>query len=149
MKFLLVMTLAAGLAVGVVKTDNPDANQKDLEKLQGTWAFVSVKFAGTAVSADQARQSSYVIKGKNLTVLPAGKSLGPIPFQIDTTLKPKAIDLLRPKVQIGVQPAVGIYELQEDRLLICFAQTGKPRPTAFVSDARIGNTLVICKRVKP
>src|SRR5713101_5584852 len=139
MKLYIVVALAAGSMGVVVKPEKQDAGRKELDKLQGTWVFVSVKFAGAASSPDQVKQSKYVIKGSSLSIIYGGRSLGPIPFQIDPAKKPKAIDILRPKVPNGVQPAVGIYALQGDSLTICFAQTGKPRPTAFISDGKTGN----------
>jgi hypothetical protein len=43
---------------------------------------------------------------------------------------------------------LGIYKLEDDRLTICMAAPGKPRPTAFKAEKGSGYTLRTFTRVK-
>ena len=43
---------------------------------------------------------------------------------------------------------LGIYEIKDDMLKICFAKPDKPRPTEFSAEEGSGNTLVVLKRLK-
>ena len=43
---------------------------------------------------------------------------------------------------------LGIYELKDDELKICFAKGGGERPTEFLSKAGTEQSLVVLKREK-
>jgi uncharacterized protein (TIGR03067 family) len=65
-------------------------------------------------------------------------------FKLDATQSPKTID----SVLAGQEgkPIPGIYEFDGDKLRICAAPPGKPRPKDF--EARLGSqhTLVVWER---
>jgi uncharacterized protein (TIGR03067 family) len=104
------------------------AEEKNGQQLQGSWKVVVAEAADKGVIvgdvltfADDNRLNfekvrDQVVKKDSAT------------FSVDATKKPKAIDLHPDK-----KPVLGIYELNGDRLKMCFSRPGKPRPTKFDS----------------
>src|SRR5262249_2292931 len=81
-----------------VQVEAGDASRKDAERLQGTWAAVSVERGGKPLSADEVKKLDIrlTVKGDRLTLMPLA-SRGPehFPhgtFRLDATRRPKAID---------------------------------------------------------
>ncbi len=142
-QFLIIASISVSLAA-----DNPQdpASKKDLNGLQGTWKLVSAMKDGEALPEDKVKNTSIVIKGDTF-VFPesaeyATSKEGTI--KLDATKKPKQMDATsnREKVMLG------IYKLDGDRYKVCFAPTGKPRPSEFASKPGSGNLLQVWKRKK-
>src|SRR5438270_323514 len=106
----------------------PDAVEKELAQLQGTWQLVSAVKDGKQMPEEQAKQIRVVIQGSKHTVyFGSDIVVKDVPFKIDPTRKPKAVDDLLADGQV----VRGIYELDGDSLRSCVAAPGKERPTAF------------------
>ena len=141
-QFLIIASISVSLAA-----DNPQdpASKKDLNGLQGTWKLVSAMKDGEALPEDKVKNTSIVIKDDTF-VFPesaeyATSKEGTI--KLDATKKPKQMDANdREKVMLG------IYKLDGDRYKVCFAPTGKPRPSEFASKPGSGNLLQVWKRKK-
>ncbi len=142
-QFLIIASISVSLAA-----DNPQdpASKKDLNGLQGTWKLVSAMKDGEALAEDKVKNTSIVIKDDTF-VFPesaeyATSKEGTI--KLDATKKPKQMDATsnREKVMLG------IYKLDGDRYKVCFAPTGKPRPSEFASKPGSGNLLQVWKRKK-
>jgi len=141
-QFLIIASISVSLAA-----DNPQdpASKKDLNGLQGTWKLVSAMKDGEALAEDKVKNTSIVIKDDTF-VFPesaeyATSKEGTI--KLDATKKPKQMDAFdREKVMLG------IYKLDGDRYKVCFAPTGKPRPSEFASKPGSGNLLQVWKRKK-
>ncbi len=141
-QFLIIASISVSLAA-----DNPQdpASKKDLNGLQGTWKLVSAMKDGEALPEDKVKNTSIVIKDDTF-VFPesaeyATSKEGTI--KLDATKKPKQMDATdREKVMLG------IYKLDGDRYKVCFAPTGKPRPSEFASKPGSGNLLQVWKRKK-
>ncbi len=141
-QFLIIASISVSLAA-----DNPQdpASKKDLNGLQGTWKLVSAMKDGEALPEDKVKNTSIVIKDDTF-VFPesaeyATSKEGTI--KLDATKKPKQMDAFdREKVMLG------IYKLDGDRYKVCFAPTGKPRPSEFASKPGSGNLLQVWKRKK-
>jgi uncharacterized protein (TIGR03067 family) len=132
------MLIAAGPADG-------DATKKDLEKMQGDWAAASMVVDGTKLSDDEAQCLFRTVKGDHYTVYHFNKEIGKGALAIDATKKPKTIDA----TPAGkAKPLRGIYELEGDRLKVCFAPPGKDRPTDFEAKEGSGHTLTVWEREK-
>jgi len=145
MKARLLMIPAAVLLIAADKPPDP-ASKKDLDGLQGTWKLVSAMKDGEALPEDKVKNTSIVIKDDTF-VFPesaeyATSKEGTI--KLDATKKPKQMDATsnREKVMLG------IYKLDGDRYKVCFAPTGKPRPSEFASKPGSGNLLQVWKRKK-
>jgi len=142
-QFLIIASISVSLAA-----DNPQdpASKKDLNELQGTWKLVSAMKDGEALPEDKVKNTSIVIKDDTF-VFPesaeyATSKEGTI--KLDATKKPKQMDATSTEKKV----MLGIYKLDGDRYKVCFAPTGKPRPSEFASKPGSGNLLQVWKRKK-
>ena len=143
MKLLLPSALRAGLCLAA---DAPqEAAKNDLESLQGTWSVVTLENDGTPSPPESVKGSTFVVKGDRYT-LKGGQDTFRGTLKLDPTKKPKALDATfvdddgkdKGKAQ-------GIYELDGDRLRICWRE-GDKRPAEFASKPGSGARLIVLKR---
>jgi uncharacterized protein (TIGR03067 family) len=88
------------------------------------------------------------VKGDRYTVSRYRKVAGKGTIKLDATKKPRTIDAL-PAVAAGNAGAIlGIYEFDGNRLKLCFARPGMPRPTELRSKEGSGHTLTVWQREK-
>ena len=98
---------------------------KDDDAIQGMWRVE--KYEGTdGPPPDEVAKARIVFGDGKVTTLMAGAPEdNPLPYTLDPTAKPKAIDFTE---KAGV--LAGIYELDGDTLRLCMAKgTGMARPT--------------------
>ncbi|PYL10523.1 MAG: hypothetical protein DME33_00660 [Verrucomicrobia bacterium] len=141
----LLMIAALGLLLGAVKPQDP-ASAKDLEGLQGTWKLVSATQDGKALPDDKVKKTTIVFKHDTFrfpeSAEYATSRSGTV--KIDATKQPKHMDAISTKGEV----MLGIYELNGDNYKVCFAPTGKPRPSEFVSNPGSGYILQVWERKK-
>jgi uncharacterized protein (TIGR03067 family) len=125
-----------------------DTSKKELKKLEGTWATVSIEAAGQKVSdEDEIKTRKLTTKGDKYT-LKVGNETVQGTIEINPTKKPKTIDVKPDSGSNKGKTLLGIYELDGDNLKICLALPGRDRPTAFTTAAENGQQLVVYKRGK-
>jgi uncharacterized protein (TIGR03067 family) len=112
-----------------------DANNKDLNRLQGDWAAVSMVYDGHKLPDDDAQSLFRTVKGEQYFLFLFKKVIGKGTFKIDATKQPKTIDFLSASAAANSQPIHGIYELDGDTWKVCYASPGKERPKEFQSPA--------------
>jgi uncharacterized protein (TIGR03067 family) len=115
------------------KPDSPkgdEAAAKEVAKLQGTWAVVSVEQDGQAVGADDVKSMRLVVKGNERVLRNGDEVLFRTTFKLDPTKSPKQIDLT-PADGPADRPILGIYELKDDSMKVCLALGGGDRPKEF------------------
>jgi uncharacterized protein (TIGR03067 family) len=132
-----VCLLAAGDA-------SDDASKKDLKKLQGDWAAVSMVVDGDKIPDDEAQALFRTIKDETYTVSRFNKVLGKGTFKLDATKKPKTIDI----TPANGKPILGIYELDDQTFKFCYARPGKERPADFSAKKGSEHTLTVWEREK-
>ena len=147
MKQKLLMMLALSTLLGGYALEE-DASKKDLEKLQGDWAQVSMVVDGEKLPDDEAQALFRSIKGEQYTVFRFKKALGKGSFKIDATNKPRTIDALPVIAGQKLKPMLGIYECDGAKLKLCFARAGQPRPADFSAEKGSGQTLSVWEREK-
>ena len=118
----------------------------DLDKMQGTWNLVSAMEDGKALSEDQVKQTTIVVKGNTFRFPgPAEDATARAgTFKLDETKNPKEMDSTSDEKEISL----GIYELESDSYKVCFAPAGKPRPANFSSEPGSGQILQVWQRQK-
>jgi len=118
----------------------------DLDKMQGTWNLVSAMEDGEALSEDQVKQTTIVVKGNTFRFPgPAEDATARAgTFKLDETKNPKEMDSTSDEKEISP----GIYELESDSYEVCFAPAGKPRPANFSSEPGSGQILQVWQRQK-
>jgi len=124
-----------------------DESAKELVKLQGAWSVATLQEGGKDQVDDNTKKLSIVIKEDIFSFKFAGqpKTLD-MKLNLDPSSKPKGADLASTNRQ--GQVALGIYELREDELKICWSRNGKERPNDFKTNASDDRILMILKRLK-
>jgi uncharacterized protein (TIGR03067 family) len=126
-----------------------DANNKELKKLQGIWIPISVEIDGSVASPDELRKMRVTITDNEWILHIEGKLVAKGTFKVDPAKEPATIDMIDPQARARKQAKLGIYKLDGDMLVTCFAALGKERPSKFSGNARNGQELVVYKRQKP
>jgi uncharacterized protein (TIGR03067 family) len=137
--FLLLAFCTPGLTVGqgakgpgLPAQPKKDPVAQDLKALEGTWLVISHEINGQKASDTDFRTfEKIVVSGGKMHF--ADDIV--LPFTIDPTKSPKAIDLDLPGVMMAGAHLKGIYSLEKDELKLCHSQSpvGK-RPKQFSSD---------------
>jgi uncharacterized protein (TIGR03067 family) len=140
------MFLFSMVLIPAVDDPKADATAKDLEKMQGDWAVVSVIRDGVKDEDDNAQSLFRTVKGHEYTVFLFDKPLGNGTLQIDATKKPKTIDSF--PANLAGKALLGIYEIEGDTIKTCYAAASKERPTEFSSKKDSGHTLMVWEREK-
>jgi uncharacterized protein (TIGR03067 family) len=145
----VVAALVAAVAVG---TAGAGEKKSDADVIRGKWKVVSAKeTAGFDNNIDVAeyKDSVWTFAAKEFTIT-KGKGETKLAYALDPTQKPKQIDLGKNLAgRDKDQPFVGIYELDGDRLTICYTLFNA-RPTDFSMGKGIAaiKRLVVLKRQK-
>ncbi len=122
-----------------------DDAKGDHETIPGTWQVVSAEDSGTKAPGEAVKNIKWVITKDTITYK-FGDKTTKLSYKLDATKKPKWIDLTE-----GDKTTLGIYELDGDKLKICFPEGGKKeRSTAFESKPNsVNDVLITLKREKP
>jgi uncharacterized protein (TIGR03067 family) len=126
----------------VAAANAQDDAKKDLDKLQGTWKAEKMIFMGEDAPADVVGKFTLTCKGSEF--IPSDNASDVATIKLDTTAKPKAIDLTEKNKKVSL----GIYELDGDTLKLCFAEPGTDRPKAFESAKGSKVFYIVMKREK-
>jgi len=140
---VLVLALAA-----VAEGAKEDAAAEDLKRMQGNWVVVSMEVDGLKVPDDDAMALFRSVKGDRYTVSRYRKVVGKGTIKLDATKKPRAIDALPAGATGEAKSLLGIYEFDGNKLKLCFARPGMPRPTEFSAKEDSGHTLTVWQREK-
>lgn len=145
MKLAAWLMLALG---GLLLADKPkgDANKKDLEKMQGDWALVSLTRDGMKFPDEDAQALFRTVKSNQYTVARYEKVIGKGTFTLDATKKPHTIDFVPDTEKDKSRALRGIYKFTGGKLTICYAPIGKERPTEFTSKEGQAWTLAVWER---
>ena len=130
-----------------------DPSKVDLEKLQGTWLTVTLVSDGDTVVDEKTPPkpgptTKLVYDGNKWLIKVGDKAVASGIFKIDSTKKPKEIDILDDSGVKNDKTKLGIFELDGDTYKFCLAPAGKPRPSEFTSKAGSGHSLGVNKREK-
>lgn len=154
MKQYLIASLAAGLLivsgfVGCNATSNAKtvANE-DLKRMDGTWTMVRGEMNGKPLSQQEVNSAELIIVGDNYTVRLGDEGVKKGIQKLDATKTPKQINAHDTEGPTTGEN-LGIYEFTTDGdFRVCFAATGKERPTEFVSTPDNGQFIHVWRRAK-
>ena len=129
------------------KEDKPAAAD-DLQKMAGTWTLAAGEQDGAPLPEEVVKNGKLTIVGDAYTVELGELGVKKGTQKIDATKSPKQID-----AQDAAGPTVGlnlgIYEFTADGdFRVCFAATGKDRPTEFATKADSGHFMHLWRRAK-
>jgi uncharacterized protein (TIGR03067 family) len=147
--FLIFMTGSLMLA-----DDSSQDSKGDLDKLRGSWLTVSLVNDGKTLVDEKAPPkegpATKLVYDGNAWIIKVGdKTVVKGVFKIDSTKKPKEIDIMDESGVQNDKTKLGIYELDGDTYKFCLAPAGKARPQDFTSKKGTGQSLGVSKRAKP
>jgi uncharacterized protein (TIGR03067 family) len=146
MKQTFILALAVGLFAASSLLGRDSAND-DSQQLQGTWTLTSGEKDGEPLPEQVLKNSKLTIIGDAYTV-----QLGAVILKgtqkLHTTMTPKQIDA-RDTEGPTIGQNYGIYEITPTGdFRVCFAATGKDRPTDFVTTPGSGHFTHVWRRIK-
>jgi uncharacterized protein (TIGR03067 family) len=117
--------------LGADDAGKQEAIRKELKRLEGTWLLVSAERNGQEAPKEALTDSRLVMQGDKFTIHQAGGTFeGTI--GLDPTRKPKAYDARATRDGRKVS-TLGIYEIDDDTLRICYTPEGGQRPKEFAT----------------
>src|SRR6516162_6482540 len=148
---LVALFCAVGFAAsggfGTRADDKADL-EKEVRKFQGTWTFESSKTGGKELPAGELKGLILTFEGDKHTVKKGDEVIQVGTQKIDPTKSPKTIDVTMTEGPNKGMVMLGIYEIDENTLKVCFDPQGKKRPTDFKSPPGSENFVNVHKRVK-
>jgi uncharacterized protein (TIGR03067 family) len=137
-----IQHLAAALLLLVCSFSFADEKaDKEIAKLTGEWKVESATFDGNAVPAQQSDLMGFTIEGKKIVA--KANPNDPATLTIDPLATPAVMDTTDAKGTVNP----GIYKLEGEKLTICSAWPGDPRPAAFESPKGKRYVLMVATRV--
>jgi uncharacterized protein (TIGR03067 family) len=146
-KCLWFVVLASLAVSGKMQgADRIDGSEDVLKKIQGTWKFVSQEVDGKSRSKDELAKQTITFAGDKWTVRRDGKVVQAGTHQFDPAKKPGQVDAVVMEGEDKGATMLGVFELKEDTLHVCFDLKGKNRPTDFTNKA--GRMTAVVERQK-
>jgi uncharacterized protein (TIGR03067 family) len=146
MKTRCLTVLVIGL---LLAADAPtDAQKKELDKLQGTWAATTIEYNGEQVLG-AIKDLEVVVAGDTMTIKSGASEVGKYgtaTLKLDPTTTPKLIEVGITKGDGKGTTFEAIYDVDKDEWKLCLKPFGKERPGKFESKADSGDVLIIFKR---
>ena len=130
----LLVCLSAAFGVCAVPGT---AAADDLKKFEGTWVVTSAKLDGEELPGQVGQEYTFTL-GK-LILRKGDRVLDTAKVVMDSSAKPKAVDLVSDNLREGESPAKFIYELDGDVLRLC--RGDKERPASFTGKELVVFTL--------
>ena len=129
--------------------DKDAAINKDRKQIEGTWRAIALEVSGNKAMVEDAKKLT-VVNGSDGTwsLRSEGKEISKGTSTIDPTKNPKTIDLTWTEGEGSGNQYLGIYELGEKTRRLCFAPSGKARPTEFSTTPVNEHILVTFEREK-
>ena len=122
-------------------------NTGDARNIEGTWLPVKAELAGKLMSDASVKSIRYLrLAGGRYEV--QAESLDKGDYTIDPAAKPKVIDIKGVEGPNAGKKIPAIYELDGDRLTICYGLDGTQRPTEFKTEKTTMNFLITYRRKK-
>ncbi len=138
--------LTAGLLLPANAAEE-GASRREMERLQGTWQFVTWEVQGVAKPTEEVAQYTAVLKGDLWTVSKGDKIAAQVVFRVDPTKTPKTMDFIDINRARNMR---GIYSLEGDTLRFCDRDVEKgDRPSQFATTPESGLVMVVLRRLRP
>jgi len=142
-KSLCLVVIASLAATGVLLGGD---NEAVLKKIQGTWRFVSQEMDGKEAPKDKLEKMTITFEGDKWTVRAGDKVVQGGTHKFDPTKKPGQVTAMVKEGENKGTTMLGIYEMKENTIKVCFDPKGKERPTSFSS--KDGRFMAVVEREK-
>ena len=117
------------------------AVKEELDRHQGTWRTTSSIYDGQEAPEQIVRSITRIVEKDHVVWKRDGKSFAGTRIELDPSSDPRTIDVIPDGGKDRGERVLGIYKLEKDRLTICMAAPGRPRPGEFKADKGSGCTL--------
>jgi uncharacterized protein (TIGR03067 family) len=107
--------------------------ENELNKIQGTWKFLSQERDGKARPADEVAKLKITFTGDKWSVRYEDKVVQAGTHTLDSSKKPAQVDAVVTEGEGKGSTMLGIYELKGDTMKVCFDPKGKQRPNSFTA----------------
>lgn len=129
------------------KAARDEAIRRELQKFQGTWTVESQELDGKPAKSIEIASRTFFC-GADVFLVRKGTELLQLGVhKIDPSQSPKTINATIAKGLYQGETMLGIYEIDGDRLKVCFEIEGQKRPGEFKTAARQGRFLTVYKRI--
>ena len=136
-----------GLGLGLAVAEANAAGRNKGDGLSGRWTWVGFEQAGIVAAADQLKGWVMTVKNDHLAIEGPSRARIEADFTLDTTSRPKGIDLAFFSNQTRGKTVAGIYEIRGETLRICIPSAlAKGRPKDFAATSANGCTLYVFAR---
>jgi uncharacterized protein (TIGR03067 family) len=123
-----------------------DAEKKERELLQGTWAMAALEVDGKDVGVDKVQGTVLTIKGDRYSVKTQKTEISCV-IRLDPKKDPPTIDMVFTDPATGEKTHKGIYKFKGDTLQICRGLGAEqPRPDQLATWPNTGYFVVTWKR---
>ena len=137
---------AASAGSDILAGDKADL-EKDVRIIQGTWTFESSEAGGKALPAGELKGLILTFEGDKHTLKMGDQVVQVGTQKIDASKSPKTIDVTMTEGPNKGMVMLGIYEIDDTTLKVCFDPQGKKRPTEFKSAPGSQNFVNVHKHV--
>ena len=141
-----ILTLLSVAALGFGEARDKE-KKDDTKALDGTWTAETAELAGEKFSEETRKAIKLVLEGGKYT-LTISKGADKGTCKVDSSKKPKELDISGTDGPNKGKTYLAIYELDKDTLKVCYDLCGKARPTEFKTKANTQLFLVTYKRSK-
>jgi uncharacterized protein (TIGR03067 family) len=152
MRYSLFGLLVVGVLLTTIASADDaakdEAVKNDRKRIEGTWTVTALTVNGNKAKDEDAKKIT-VVNGSDGTwsVRSEGKEISKGTSTFNPTEKPRSIDFTPTEGDAKGDLFLGIYKLGKNTRKLCFAPSGKDRPTEFSSTPENQYILVTFERV--
>jgi uncharacterized protein (TIGR03067 family) len=148
-RYLTLVSMAGVLSLAMAAIAVPQ-EKGDAALLQGKWKVTKIIKRGNILAENRIADMSFEFSKDKLTILARGADKRDFSFKLDTTKKPKQIDLTAESGSFQGVTLGGILQINGDTLTVCIPDDdNKVRPDAFESLGGMpSRSLITLQRLK-
>jgi uncharacterized protein (TIGR03067 family) len=146
MKRYTFLTLAV---VFMLAADDSKDARSDAKMIEGAWTVESIEVDGQKTPDDEIKKFKLTIDGDKYALTNEVGVISKGKLKLDSSKKPKTMDITPSEGDNSGQEMAGIYELDGMKLKVCYCRPGGDRPNKFSADSGSGQTMVKATKAKP
>jgi uncharacterized protein (TIGR03067 family) len=123
-------------------------DKDEVKLMEGNWTPTVAELAGKKFPDEVLKTMKLIVKNDQYTVK-VGEIIDKGTVKLDSTKKPKEIDIVGTDGPNKGKTFLAIYEIDKDSLKVCYDLSGKARPTEFKTKPDTSLFLVTYSREKP
>ena len=140
----------AGFLIAALLAAEPSKSEakKTMRELEGVWTCESATINGRKLDEATVKSLKLTLKGEQYKTERGDEVLFDSTYSLDTKADPKRIEMVGTEGDLKGKPALGIYKLDRDRLIMCYTMPGQERPRDFKSEEKSEAYLLVWRRAE-